>query len=202
MSLTSETNPRPVDVQPRFTLSSIGCAAMAFLLGLVIGIGGLVLYANASQGDRAPVAVPPSSSQSAIHIQLSSVYITQIVKRNISAAGLPGQVSNVQVVLTKDSPMVVTGDDQLDVLGFAVTRHFTLTLQPFVQSCRPHVRILHADMGGIPVTGFASSFESQIDQQLQLNTNDLPQGFTYCATSVQTETNALSVNISATPTAQ
>jgi len=200
MRSASETSPRPIDVQSRFTLSSIGCSAVALLLGLVIGIGGLVLYTSVSQSDRLPVTVPPSSSQNAIHIQLSSAFITQLVKKNISSAGLPGKISNVQVVLTKGSPMTVTGDDQIDVLGIAITRRFTLTLQPLVQSCRPHVHVLHADMGGIPVTGFASSFEAQIDQQLQFNTNDLPRGFTYCATSVQTETNALSVNMSATPT--
>ncbi len=199
MRPASETSPRPVEVQPRFTLSSIGCAAVALLLGLVIGIGGLVFYASVSQSDKPLVTVPLSSSQSAIHIQLSSAFITQLVKKNISSAGLPGKISNVQVVLTKGSPMTVTGDDQIDVLGIAITRHFTVTLQPVVQSCRPHVHVLHADMGGIPVTGFATSFEAQIDQQLQFNTNDLPQGFTYCATSVQTETNALSVSMSATP---
>jgi hypothetical protein len=202
MRSANETSPRLVDVQPRFTLGSIGCAAVALLLGLVIGIGGLLLYASVSQSDRPLVTVPPSSSQSAIHIQLSSTFITQLVKKNIASAGLPGKVSNVQVVLTKDRPMTVTGDDQIDVLGLAITRHFTVTLQPLIQSCRPHVHVLHADMGGIPVTGFASSFEAQIDQQLQLNANDLPQGFTYCSTSVQTETNALSVSISATPVAQ
>src|SRR5437762_2710076 len=113
----SETNPRPVASQPRFTVSSLGCAFVTFLLGLVIGIGGLLLYASASQSDRPPVTVSPASSQDAIHVQLSSAFITQLAKKNISAAGLPGQISNVQVAVTKDSPMTVTGDDQVDVLG-------------------------------------------------------------------------------------
>jgi hypothetical protein len=202
MRPVSETHPRPAALQPRFTASSMGCAVATFLLGLVIGFGGLLLYASASQSDRPPVTVSPASSQEAIHTQISSAFITQLVKKNISSAGLPGQISNVQVALTKDSPMTITGDDQVDVMGIAITRHFTVTLQPLVQSCRPHVHVLHADMGGIPVTGFVTSFESQIDQQIQFKTSDLPPGFTYCATSVQTETNALSVNMSATPIEQ
>jgi hypothetical protein len=197
----SETDPPPIGVQRRSALGYIGCATVAFLLGLIIGIGGLVIYLNASQSDRSLLTMPPSSNQNAIHIQLSSAFVTQLVKRNISSAGLPGQISNVQVVLTRNAPMTITGDDQVNVLGIAITRRFTVTLQPLVQSCRPHVRVLHADMGGIPVTGFASSFEAQIGQQLQFNTNDLPQGFTYCVTGVQTETNTLSVNVSATPKA-
>ena len=197
----SETDPPPIGVQRRSVLGYIGCATVAFLLGLIIGIGGLVIYLNASQSDRSLLTVPPSSNQNAIHIQLSSVFVTQLVKRNIGSAGLPGQISNVQVVLIRNAPMTITGDDQVNVLGIAITRRFTVTLQPLVQSCRPHVRVLHADTGGIPVTGFASSFEAQIDQQLQFNTNDLPQGFTYCATGVQTEKDALSVNVSATPKA-
>jgi hypothetical protein len=202
MKSTSESSPQPVVVQPRFTLTSMGCAAVIFLFGLVIGIGGLVLYAIISQSDRPLVAIPPVSSQNAVHVQLSSTFITQLVKKNISAAGLPGKVSNVQVVLTKNGPMTITGDDQVDVLGLAIVKHFTVIVQPLVLACRPHVHVLHADMDGIPVTGFATSFESQIDQQIQINTKDLPQGFTYCATGVQTEANALSVNVSATPIGQ
>lgn len=87
----------------------------------------------------------------------------------------------------------------MDMLGLTITRQFTITLQPFIQNCKPRIRVLHADMQGIPITGFVASFEDQINQQLQFKTSDLPPGFVYCATSVQTTNNTLEVGFSATP---
>ncbi len=112
---------------------------------------------------------------------------------------MPGTVKNVQVQLAQNGQINVFGDDVLDVVGIPVTKHFKLTLQPYISSCQLKVHVIHADLSGIPVTGFVANFENQINQQLVVNLSKLPGGFTYCATSVHTAVQNLVVTYSAHP---
>jgi len=102
-------------------------------------------------------------------------------------------------MLTNNNLIQVSGTDTVGVLGFSIPTPFTLTLQPYTQSCQPRVRLIHADLGNIPVTDFTQNYENQINQEIQLKSSDLPAGFTYCATRISTQSNALSVVYSATP---
>ena len=170
-----------------------------FLLGLLLGGGAVVLYALAMASEAQPISSSTTSGSEAIMIQVSSTYIAQLIEKDIRSAGMPGTIHNVQVVLVHNGPITVTGDDELELLGVGVSKHFRLTLQPLVRSCQLQVHVLHADMGGIPVTGFVALFENQINEQLQVKPQDLPQGFKYCATNVRTEHQQLLLTYSAKP---
>src|SRR2546426_677611 len=54
-------------------------------------------------------------------------------------------------------------------------------------------------LSGIPITGFVSNFESQLNQQLESGPSNLPKGFVYCKTSVRTDPQGVYITISATP---
>jgi hypothetical protein len=177
-----------------------GCVALvALLLGLVIGAAGALLYISSTESDRPPLATPAAQSNGAIVVQLGNSYMTRLVEKDISSAGLPGTIENVQVA-TQNDQLVVTGDDRLTVFGIPITKNFTLLLQPLAQSCQFRVHVLHADLGGMPITGFVASFEDNINQQLHFGTAGLPPGFAYCTTGVRTGAQGLSLILSATPT--
>jgi hypothetical protein len=97
------------------------------------------------------------------------------------------------------APITISGDEQVNILGFIVTRRATVQLQPVVHACQVQVGITHADFSGIPMTSFVSPLEQQINQQLSNKGSSslLPQGFIYCATNVHTETNGIFVTYSA-----
>ena len=168
-----------------------------FLLGLIVGGTAVLFYGLSLANEGQPISSSTSSDSEAIMIQVSSTYIAQLIEKDIRSAGMPGTIHNVQVALVHNGPMTVTGDDELELLGVGVSKHFLLTLQPLVRSCQLQVHVLHADMGGIPVTGFVAMFENQINAQLQVKPEDLPQGFKYCTTNVRTEPQQLFLTYSA-----
>ncbi len=178
---------------------------VTFLLGLLLAIGGLLIYALAISHDVSPL---PGTTQSAgaIIVQVSPTYIAEIAQQNLSASGMPGTVQNVRASMTQNGPLTITGDDQFSFLGISVSRHFTIQLQPYVNACQLQVHILHADLNGIAVTGLVSAFENQINQELRVKVSELPQGFTYCTVGVRTDPQGLfvvyAVTSIASPTAK
>ncbi len=189
---------RRVDVRKLLLISGM------FLLGVVVGVGGVLFYILSVEQDRPPISASPvvttPTSTSGIVIQISNAYITALVRKSIETAGLPGTVKNIQVKLVHNGPITVTGDDQLSFLGVSITKHFALQVQPLVNGCQLEVHVVHADMDGIPITQFVSTFESQIDQQLRVDPSTLPKGFKYCLTEVHTEPQGIFATYSATPT--
>jgi hypothetical protein len=71
-------------------------------------------------------------------------------------------------------------------------------VQPYVQDCMLQMRVLSADLGGIPVTSFAQSFQGGIDQQLAVKPAGLPGGFAYCTVGVRTEPGGMFITYQAT----
>jgi len=177
---------------------------IALVVGIAVGSGGVFFYFLSIAGDRqiqqAPPVVVVPGSNGAIIVQASSTYITQLIRKNITSSGLPGDVKNIQVKLVHNGPITVTGDDQLSFLGVGLTRHFSLQVQPVVNACQLQVHVVHADLEGIAVTGFVSTFEGQINKQLHVDTSNFPNGFTYCLTNVRTEPQGIFATYSATPT--
>ena len=171
---------------------------ITFLLGFLLAVGGLLIYALAISRDVSPLPVATQSA-GAIIVQVSPTYLAEIAQQNLSASGMPGTVQNVRVAMTQNGPLTLTGDDRFSFLGLTVSKPFTIRLQPYVNACQLQVHILHVDLNGIAVTGLISSFESQINQELHVKVSELPQGFTYCTTGVQTEPQGLFVTYSATP---
>lgn len=180
----------------------VGCipiACILFLLGLLFGIVGIFVLLFAISPDSPAVANPVPPGTSDIVVQVGRVYITHVVSNALQSSGLPGSIRNVQVTLASGDAATVTGDDQISVLGIATTKHFTIVIQPYVASCQVHVHVLHVDLSGIAMTGFASLFEGQINSQIQVNTSKLPAGFTYCTSSVRTDPQDVYVTYLAKP---
>lgn len=176
------TRPRRLN---RARLLRIGVPLLTFLLGLAIGLTSLLWYGLSATGPL--VIVPPSAAQGDLIIEADKSFVTQLVRNDLSTAGLPGKVENVSVDLDHGAKMVIQGDDLYSVFGVNVSRHFTITVQPYVQRCVLQMRVLSADLGGISVTGFAQSFQGKINQDLAVKPAGLPGGFTYCTVGVRTE---------------
>jgi hypothetical protein len=171
-----------------------------FLLGIVVGIVGSLGYALFLAGGAAPsLATPTPARSSALVLQLSTVYMGELVAKNLVTAGIPGKIERVQVTLTRDGFMTIAGDDVIQVLVLSLKTHFSIVLQPLVRACLFQVHILHANLGSIPVTGFAATFEGQINQQLMSQPSSLPSGFRYCASGVSATATSLLIAYSAQP---
>jgi len=195
-----EPEPIPQPTPPRKSSRRISGKAIiipsvTFLLGVVIGVMSIVLYALSISGSVQPIVAIPPAQHGDIEVLVGTAYITHLVERDLRSSGI-GDVSNVVVTLAKGDQMTINGDDQM-VFGF--TRPFTIVVQPFVDACQLKVRILRADLGGISITGFVAKFESQINQQLEGKSTNLPAGFIYCKTSVSTEPQGLHLTYSAKP---
>ena len=173
---------------------------LLFLLGIMLGVLATLFFILFVVHDRPPIQTTASTQPSSLTVQISRTYLTQLTSGKLKTSGLPGDISNVQVMLTNSNLIQITGTDSVNVLGIgSITTPFTLTLQPYTQTCQPKVRLIHADLGNIPVTDFAQNYEDQINQAIQLKSSDLPSGFNYCATSVHTQSDSLNVVYSATP---
>jgi hypothetical protein len=199
IKLPPEPTPRP----PRFRWLPTRRAILplaTFLAGMLTTLIILLVVVSLIGGNRPPVS-NPSSSKGDIVIQVGPAYITHLVARNLQTAGLPGTVKNVQVTLAAGDQATVQGDDEFSTFGLTFTRHFTINVQPYVSKCQLQVRVIHADLSGIPVTSFAASFEGQINNQLHVNTTEFPQGFTYCDIGVRTAPSGLFITYSAKPIA-
>lgn len=169
---------------------------LALLIGLIAGFSALIWYGLSGQG--AIVIVPPSARGNLI-IEADKDLITQIVRNDITHAGLPGKVENVRVDLKHGALLIVQGDDVYSVLGLTISRHFTVNVQPYVKACVLQVRVLSADLGGIPVTTFVQSFQGSINQELGQKPAGLPGGFAYCTVGVRTEPGGMFVTYQAIP---
>ncbi len=176
-----------------------GYMGAALVLGILVGAVPFLLIFLLGGGDRLALSSSSSSGKEAVVVQLSKTFLTQLIQKKADFAGVPGTVSNIQITKMQQNSITVTADDQVSVLGISTTKQFTLVLQPVVSNCAMHMRVLHADLQGVPVTNVAASFEDQINQQLGQSNSALPAGFAYCAIKVRTESQALIVSYSATP---
>ncbi len=191
--IAGKERPRP------FSLKRFILLIVAFVAGILLALLGVLGYLLFFAADVAPLSTASSSTNGAISAQASTAFVTALVQKNINNAGLPGEVQNVQVALTHNGPLVVTGDMHMSILGIDTLRHMTVTLQPYISACQVHVHVLHVDVQGFPLPFLAQTVENKINQQMQLNVSGLPAGFTYCATNVHTETSGLFVTYAAVP---
>jgi hypothetical protein len=175
---------------------------IGLVAGIVVGVVGffLVLLSITSGSPGVTPASQGVNGNLTLTVLFSQAYLTKLAQQHINGAGLPGSVSNVQVKTTHNAPIVITADDQIGILGLTVSRPLTADVQPYVQSCRVHMHVTHADLGGVSLASYASSLENQLNQQLTINSSTLPHGFTYCATGVSTENSGVLVTFTATPT--
>ncbi len=169
---------------------------ITLLLGIAIGIGTLLVWGLSGDGQTLPV---PGPGKTDISVMADKAFITSLVNTKLRQSGLPGTVGNVQVNLATGDQLTIDGDDAFNVLGIGFTKHFTVVIQPYISNCSLQIHVTHADLSSIPVTGFISSFESNVNEQFQQKPASLPQGFEYCATSVSTQPAGMLLTYSAIP---
>jgi hypothetical protein len=169
---------------------------MALLIGIVLGVTALFLFGESGNGT---IITTPGSSKGDIIVEADRIFITQLVTENLTSSGMPGEIQNVNVNLKVGGQMIVSGEDALNIFGVQINRPFTFSMQLYVSSCFLKIHIAHADFSNIPVTSFAQSFESQINQQLQQKPEGLPSGFQYCVTGVRTGPAGIFVTYAAIP---
>jgi len=153
-----------------------------FVLGIAVGVVALLLYALSlsSEGRVLVTPLPPPGED--IIVQVGPAYITRLLDRDLRDSNLPGNVENVRMRLADSdrihsAQMTITGDEQISTLGIGATRPFTIVVQPLIRDCQLQVHVLHADFSGVTVTGFAATFEGQINKQLEMKPGGLPAGF-------------------------
>lgn len=170
---------------------------IALVLGILIGILSLLLYGLSGDGT---VVLVPNGGTGNIIVEADKSFLTQIITNNLRTSGMPGTIQNVDVELARGSQITIGADDVFTTfLGIRVTKHFTVVLQPYIRTCVLQVHITHADLSGIPVTGFVQTFEGSINSQLQQKPAGLPQGFTYCTSAVRTEPPGMFITYTAIP---
>lgn len=188
----------PPFTRSRYSLRNLLIRAGIPVITFFAGIACVLLYAVFIAGNTTQM-LPVTPANGPINVQVSYAFLAELAQKNLNAAGMPGTIQNVQVTSTQSGTLTIAGDDQLSVLFLPVTKHFTIVLQPYATSCRLQVHVLNANVDGIGVTGFVSTFENQINQQLQTKPSNLPQGFVYCAVDIQTQSQQLVITYSATP---
>ncbi len=196
-----EKPPRPQRLRRtrRFLRSRTGriiIPVLALLIGIAVGLSSLIWYGLSGEG---PLVIVPPAARGNLIIQADKDFVTQLVRANLANAGLPGKVENVKVTLQHGAQMVVEGDDMYSVFGVSVSRHFTVNVQPYVRSCILQVRVVSANLGGIPVTTFVQSFQGNVNRQLAKKPTGLPEGFAYCTVGVRTEPGGMFVTYQAVP---
>ena len=169
---------------------------ITLLLGIAVGIGSLLIYGLQGDGQALPV---PEPGKTDISVVADKAFITSLITTNLRQSGLPGTVENVHVDLASGDQLTINADDAFNVLVIGFTKHFTVIVRPYINQCSLQVHVTHADLNSIPVTGFVSSFESNVNQQLQQKPAGMPQGFQYCATGVSTQPTGILLTYSAIP---
>src|ERR1700693_6601460 len=169
----------------------------AFAAGILCAFMWLLGYLLFFAADVPPIVTTSSSTNGAVSAQASTAFVTELIQQNINNAGLPGKVEHVQVILKHNAPLIVTGDMHMNVLGIDTLRRLTVTLQLYISACQIHVHVLHIDVQGFPVPLLVQTVENKINEQMKPDVSGLPSGFTYCATSVRTETSGLFVTYAA-----
>lgn len=183
----------------RFLASRTGrilVPSLALLLGIAVGLSSLLWYGLSGEG---PLVIVPPGARGNLVIETDRDFVTQLVRNDLAGAGLPGKVENVKVTLQHGARLVIEGDDAYSVFGVGISRHFTVNVQPYVQTCILQVRVISANLGGIPVTTFVQSFQGNINRQLAKKPTGLPEGFLYCTVAVRTEPGGMFITYQAVP---
>jgi hypothetical protein len=173
---------------------STGCfflAAIAFVIGIIVGIGAILLFLLVISGNRSPLPVTTSPTSGNVTVHADSTVIASELQTSLRGAHIPGEISNIQVQFAQGDQITVTGVYQSKILNANVTHPLTIVLQPLVNNCRLQVHILKADFGNIPITGLAALFEDKINQQLKPKSNTLPSNIEYCIVNVRTDPTGL-----------
>ncbi len=193
------TTPVPSSAKKRRPLRIV-LALLTFILGIAVGIAAVLLLILAMSGTNPPITTAPPQPGN-ITVQADATLIGPIAEKSLQDAGIPGKITNLQVQFDPGDQMTITGSYQYNVLSVPVTQNITIVLQPYADACNLQMHILKADYGSIPVTGFASIFEKQINDKLQqaIPSTVLKGSYALCLSSVNTQTGSIILAFSATP---
>ncbi len=179
----------------------IALAVLTFLLGIVVGIAAVPLFFLATPSTNPPITAPPPQPGN-VSVQADATLIGPIAEKSLQEAGIPGTITNLQVQFDQGDQLTITGSYQYIVLGVPVTQNVSIVLQPYVGSCSLQMHILSANYGSIPITSFASIFESKMNSKLQqvMPSTVLNGSYAVCISGVHTQTGNIILDITLTPT--
>src|SRR6266516_4139216 len=175
-------------------------ALITFILNIAINITTVLLLILAMSNTNPPITTAPPQPGN-ITVQADATLIGPIAEKSLQDAGIPGKITNLQVQFDPGDQMTITGSYQYNVLSVPITQNITIVLQPYADACNLQMHILKADYDNIPVTGFASIFEKQINDKLQqvIPSTVLKGSYALCLSSVNTQTGSIILAFSATP---
>ena len=182
--------PVKAPTQPRGSRGRLLLAAIAFVIGIAVGIGATLLFLVVISGNKPllPVATPVASpTPGSVAVQADSTVVASALQAALQDAQIPGNISNIQVQFASGDQMTMAGDYVYKVLGVNVTNPFTLELQIVVNACQLQIHILHANFANLPVTGLVALFEDRINQKLKPSSSTLPGNIEYCIVDIHTD---------------
>lgn len=138
-----------------------GCVfAAGIALGAVVALVGRGGFGGGQQ--LPPFAVATPDARPAITVVFSSALVAALIQRSVRAGNAPLSLENVRAGIDSGH-ILVTG--QVPILGRRVDASVTLT--PFVDQGRLHMKVAAATLGPVPVPGDLPSLaERPIDDQL------------------------------------
>lgn len=166
------------------------------LIGLVIGVLGtlLGLYLLAPH----PQAASPDASETSgeIGISIDDIYLTQVLADAMSNDALPIHLSDIQAEIQPGNLIKLSG---VASGQFPISAPLVATAQLRLQSGKPTIHFLNAQVGGLPLPGsITTALEGPINTRLaQTMANLLPSGST--VTGLSTTEHHLLMTISNHP---
>jgi hypothetical protein len=172
-------------------------ALVTLLVGFILGLAASLLFVLAHSAQTSPVISSPTQTGNVL-VQANPALLTLITEKSLPSAGIPGSFTGIHFQLANGDRMTMTGLYTYSIFGIGLTQPFTMQMQPYIHSCQLQINVTSVSIAGISITSFVTAFESKINQELKLPRSGLPDGLTYCMTSVKTETSGLYVNVKVT----
>lgn len=166
---------------------------LVFFIGFLLGILILSLFLFSLGGSNAPLPTSsPGKSSGNVIVHVDSTILVPLIEKGWQQSNIPGSISQVQVQFTAGDLMTITGKYQYTVLGIvSITEPFSVQIQPVAQNCYPQLHVVKGSISGISITSFITSFQNNINQQLQQTVKSMPVTFTYCLISLRTDSSGL-----------
>lgn len=162
---------------------------LVFFIGFLLGILVLSIFLLSLGGSN--VRFPASSTGNPtgnVIVHMDSTILVPLVEKGWQQSNVPGSISQVHVQFTAGDLMIITGNYQYTVLGIVpITEPFSVQIQPLATNCYPQLHVVNGSISGISITSFITSFQKNINQQLQQIVKSIPVKFTYCLTGMRTD---------------
>lgn len=188
-----ETRRSPIHRFFRRRVRSFLRLVLVFFIGFLLGILVLSIFLFSLGGSnvRFPASSPGSPTGNVI-VHLDSTILVPLVEKGWQQSNIPGSISQVHVQFSAGDLMTIAGKYQYTIFGIVpITEPFSVQIQPLATNCYPQLHVVSGSISGISITSFITSFEKNINQQLQQIARSIPVKFTYCLTGMRTDNSGL-----------